>query len=290
MPPSQWIEKNMKDNDVPTLLNRELSLLKFNERVLAMAERETTPLLERLRYLCIVSSNLDEFFEIRISSLKEQQRQSPVLTGVDGRTPDQAFAEVQKAVHLLAHRQNQLYIDEILPRLDEEGVHVLRAGQWSDPVRDWMKAYFEEDVLPLLTPIGLDPARPFPRVYNKSLNFIVELSGIDAFGRQASIAILQAPRSLPRVVQVPAEIEGKPHCYVLLSSIIAAFVSTMFPGLMVKGCYHWRVTRNSDLFVDEEEITNLRKALQGELSQRNFGAAVRLEIDASMPEHLAQFL
>src|SRR5699024_1506879 len=177
MPPSQWIEKNMKDNDVPTLLNRELSLLKFNERVLAMSERDTTPLLERLRYLCIVSSNLDEFFEIRISSLKEQQRQSPVLAGVDGRKPQEAITEVQKAVHALANRQNQLYINSILPSLHEEGVHVFDASQWSEPVTGWLKSYFEADVLPVLTPIGLDPARPFPRVYNKSLNFIIELSG-----------------------------------------------------------------------------------------------------------------
>lgn len=286
----EWMVKNMKDTDVPPLLNRELSLLKFNERVLAMAERETTPLLERLRYLCIVSSNLDEFFEIRISSLKEQQRQNPVLVGVDGRTPDEAFTEVQQAVHALAQRQNRLYLNELLPRLRAEGVHILDADQWTPPVEAWLQTYFDDDVQPLLTPIGLDPARPFPRVYNKSLNFIVELAGVDAFGRQASIAILQAPRSLPRVVHIPQEISGESDCYVLLSTIIATFVASVFPGLSVRGCYRWRVTRNSDLFVDEEEITNLRKALQGELSQRNFGAAVRLEIDASMPEHLALFL
>lgn len=280
----------MMNPEVPTLLNRELSLLKFNERVLAMAESDTTPLLERLRYLCIVSSNLDEFFEIRVSSLKEQQRQSPVLTGVDGRTPHEVFSEVQKAVHVLADTQNHLYIHHILPSLHDAGVHVLDADEWSEPVATWLKDYFEADVLPVLTPIGLDPARPFPRVYNKSLNFIIELSGVDAFGREASIAILQAPRSLPRVVHIPPDIDGQAHSYVLLSTIIAAFVGHMFPGLAVQGCYRWRVTRNSDLFVDEEEITNLRKALQGELSQRNFGAAVRLEIDASMPDHLALFL
>src|SRR5690625_1298597 len=244
------------------MLNRELSVLKFNERVLAMAERDSTPLLERLRYLCIVSSNLDEFFEIRVSSLKEQQRQSPVLTGVDGRTPHEVFSEVQKAVHVLADTQNHLYIHHILPSLHDAGVHVLDADEWSEPVATWLKDYFEADVLPVLTPIGLDPARPFPRVYNKSLNFIVSLSGIDAFGRVASIAIVQAPRSLPRIFQVPPDICGIAHGYVMLTTVISAFINDLFVGLDVKGCYRWRVTRNSDLFVDEERSEEHTSELQ----------------------------
>lgn len=255
-----------------------------------MAERESTPLLERLRYLCIVSSNLDEFFEIRISSLKEQQRQSPLVAGVDGRTPDETFELVQDAAHALTLRQNDLFINHVQPALRQEGIEILDTPEWSEPVRTWVQASFERDVMPLLTPIGLDPARPFPRVYNKSLNFIVSLSGIDAFGRVASIAIVQAPRSLPRIFRVPPEISGIAHGYVMLTTVISAFMHELFVGLEVKGCYRWRVTRNSDLFVDEEEITNLRQALQGELSQRNFGAAVRLEIDKSMPDHLEQFL
>lgn len=276
--------------DVPLMLNRELSVLKFNERVLAMAERDSTPLLERLRYLCIVSSNLDEFFEIRISSLKEQQRQSPGATGADGRTPDETFDMVQAAAHALTLRQNDLFIRHVLPALREEGIDILDPSAWNPQVRAWLKERFDNDVKPLLTPIGLNPARPFPRVYNKSLNFIVSLSGVDAFGRVASIAIVQAPRSLPRIFQVPPEVCGIPHGFVMLTSVISAFINELFLGLEVKGCYRWRVTRNSDLFVDEEEITNLRQALQGELSQRNFGAAVRLEIDKSMPEDLEQFL
>lgn len=272
------------------MLNRELSLLKFNERVLSMAERDSTPLLERLRYLCIVSSNLDEFFEIRISSLKEQQRQNPSTTGVDGRTADETFELVQEAAHFLTKRQNDLFIHHVQPALREEGIEILDPSSWSDDVRNWVRERFESDIKPLLTPIGLDPARPFPRVYNKSLNFIVSLSGIDAFGRVASIAIVQAPRSLPRIFQVPPDICGIAHGYVMLTTVISAFINDLFVGLDVKGCYRWRVTRNSDLFVDEEEITNLRQALQGELSQRNFGAAVRLEIDKSMPENLEQFL
>ncbi|NYT60064.1 polyphosphate kinase 1 [Alcaligenaceae bacterium] len=274
----------------PTLLNRELSLLKFNERVMAMAENRTTPVLERLRYLCIVSSNMDEFFEIRISSLKEQQRQTPGVVGVDGYSPGEAFERVQLAAHELIDHQNSLLTNQVLPKLKAEGIALLDPASWSEALRDWAHAGFEREVMPLLTPIGLDPAHPFPRVYNKSLNFIVSLSGQDAFGRSASIAIVQAPRALPRVIKVPAEISGIPHGYILLTALISAFVGELFLGLDVKGVYQWRVTRNSDLFVDEEEITNLRHALQGELSQRNFGAAVRLEIDHGMPVDLEVFL
>ncbi|RTZ44668.1 polyphosphate kinase 1 [Candidimonas sp. SYP-B2681] len=274
----------------PTLLNRELALLKFNERVLAMAENRSTPLLERLRYLCIVSSNLDEFFEIRIASLKEQQRQNPEQVGTDGYTPGEAFERVQAAAHELVERQNSLLTHDVLPKLRIEGIALLDPPEWSEELRAWAQAGFFRDVMPMLTPIGLDPAHPFPRVLNKSLNFIVALHGQDAFGRSASIAIVQAPRALPRVIKVPTEISGIPHGYILLTALISAFVSELFPGLEIKGCFQWRVTRNSDLFVDEEEITNLRLALQGELSQRNFGAAVRLEIDHVMPGDLAVFL
>ena len=274
----------------PWLLNRELSLLKFNERVLAMAESPTTPLLERLRYVCILSSNLDEFFEIRISSLKEQQRQSPNLVGPDGMTPDQAFDNVQRAVHELVTRQYALLNDEILPAMQAEGIALHHASEWNPQQQEWAHEVFIRDVMPLLTPIGLDPAHPFPRVYNKSLNFIVSLSGADAFGRQASIAVVQAPRALPRLIKMPPELSGHPEGYILLTSLLRAFVGELFPGLEMLGCYQWRVTRNSDLFVDEEEVTNLRHALQGELSQRNFGAAVRLEIDKMTPPELETFL
>lgn len=274
----------------PSLLNRELSLLKFNERVLAMAENRSTPLLERLRYLCIVSSNLDEFFEIRISSLKEQLRQTPGLVGVDGYSPGEAFERVQRAAHELVDKQNSLLTNQVMPKLKAEGIALLEPSCWSEELHAWAHAGFHREVMPMLTPIGLDPAHPFPRVYNKSLNFIVALSGQDAFGRSASIAIVQAPRALPRLIKVPPEIAGIPHGYILLTALISAFVGELFPGLDAKGVYQWRVTRNSDLFVDEEEITNLRQALQGELSQRNFGAAVRLEIDQYMPPDLEVFL
>ena len=277
-------------SDSVTLLNRELSLLKFNERVLGMAMNQANPLLERLRYLCIVSSNLDEFFEIRISSLKEQERQFPNVPGDDGLTPSAAFELVQHRVHELVDRQYALLHKDIFPALRKQGVSVLAPREYSDAISAWARDVFLNEVLPLLTPIGLDPAHPFPRVYNKSLNFIVSLSGEDAFGRRASIAIVQAPRALPRLLEIPESVCGHRHCYTLLSSLMQQFSGELFPGMEVKGLYQWRVTRNSDLFVDEDEVTNLRQALQGELSQRNFGAAVRLEISEDTPVELEHFL
>ncbi len=271
-------------------INREISLLQFNERVQAMAQNQAVPLLERLRYLCIVSSNLDEFFEIRVSSLKEQIHQHAHQVGPDGLTPQQSFEHVHRTVHRLVDEQNHLLMETVLPALKAEGIGVLFPREWTGRLRDWAYQTFQREVFPLLTPIGLDPAHPFPRVYNKSLNFIIELEGEDAFGRLGSVAIVQAPRALPRLLPVPSEVCGLERGYVLLSSLISAFVGEVFPGMGVLGVYQWRVTRNSDLFVDEEEVTNLRQALQGELSQRNFGAAVRLEIDLSAPMHLAQFL
>ena len=274
----------------PLYFNRELSLLQFNERVLAMAERLDTPALERLRYVCIVGSNLDEFFEIRVSSLKAQIARNPNVVGPDGLTHEQAFEKVQQAVHILVQRQYNLLNEQVLPALKAEGVVLHQAFDWNAAQKKWAKEVFHRDVMPLLTPIGLDPAHPFPRVYNKSLNFIVPLSGEDAFGRKATIAIVQAPRALPRLIKVPPAVSGHPHGFILLTGFLRAFVGELFPGMQMEGCYQWRVTRNSDLFVDEEEVTNLRQALQGELSQRNFGSAVRLEIDHNTPPHIEAFL
>jgi len=283
-------DPNRESDNKSRLLNRELSLIKFNERVLAMAEHTDTPALERLRYICIVSSNLDEFFEIRVSSLKEQLRQHPTVVGADGLSAEQAFEKVQQAVHQLVQRQYDLLEDSVWPALRAEGILVHHAFDWNAAQTKWAHEVFTRDVMPLLTPIGLDPAHPFPRVYNKSLNFILPLSGHDAFGRKSTIAVVQAPRALPRLIKMPPAVSGQPNGYILLTSLLRAFVGELFPGMEMQGCYQWRVTRNSDLFVDEEEVTNLRHALQGELSQRNFGSAVRLEIDQTMPRHIEEYL
>lgn len=270
-------------------LNRELAQLAFNRRVLAQAEDPATPLLERLRFLCIVSSNLDEFFEIRVAGLKQQIAYGGI-PGPDGLSASEVFRAVSAEAHDLIARQYRLLNETILPALAKEGIRFLRRTHWNPAQAAWVRQYFFDHVMPVLTPIGLDPAHPFPRVLNKSLNFAVELEGKDAFGRSSGTAIVQAPRVLPRVIRMPSEIAGCDYGFVFLSSILHAHVGELFAGMTVKGCYQFRVTRNSDLFVDEEEITNLREALQGELSHRQFGDAVRLEVADNCPPEMTRFL
>lgn len=270
--------------------NRELSLLQFQRRVLAMAESPGVPLIERLRYLCIVSSNLDEFFEIRVAGLKEQLRQGITRTGIDGLPIDELLERIGHEVHALVARQYALWNETLIPALAREGIVFVRRTHWSDAQREWLTRYFVEQIEPLLTPIALDPAHPFPRILNKSLNFAVELEGKDAFGRTSGRAIVQAPRALPRVLRLPKGLSEHPYAFVFLSSIIHANVHRLFPGMHVKGCYQFRVTRNSDLFLDEEEIKDLRDALSGELRQRHFGDAVRLEVADNCSEQMARFL
>ena len=271
-------------------LNRELGQIAFNRRVLAQAENNAIPLLERLKFLCIVSSNFDEFFEIRVAGLKEQMKLDTPGFGPDGMVPHQVFKLVSKQTHELVARQYQLLNQEILPGLANEDIHFLRRSTWNDVQREWIKAYFFRELMPVLTPIGLDISHPFPRVLNKSLNFAVELEGKDAFGRSSGTAIVQAPRVLPRVIQLPAEISSSEYNFVFLSSILHAHVGELFSGMSVLGCYQFRATRNSDLFVDEEEVKNLRIALQGELPQRHLGNAVRLEVADNCPQHMSDFL
>ena len=271
-------------------INRELSLLAFNRRVLAQAADETVPLLERLRFLCIVSSNLDEFFEIRAAGLKEQIKLGGHATGVDGLFPQEVFRRVTAEAHQLIAEQYALLNQVILPALAEEGVSFLRRSLWTPEQAEWVRDYFFREVIPVLTPIGLDPSHPFPRVLNKSLNFAVELEGTDAFGRNSGAAIVQAPRALPRVIQLPKELTGVDHGFVFLSSVLHQHVNELFTGMQVLGCYQFRVTRNSDLFVDDEEVKNLRTALQGELPQRHFGDAVRLEVADNCSDVMAEFL
>ena len=271
-------------------LNRELGILAFNRRVLAQARNPATPLLERLRFLCIVSSNLDEFFEIRVAGLKEQVKLNSVATTTDGLTAREAFNLVTAAAHELVKEQYALLNDEILPMLAGEGICFFRRGDWTDAQCHWIREYFFREVMPVLTPIGLDPSHPFPRVLNKSLNFAIELEGKDAFGRSSGAAIVQAPRVLPRVIRLPKDICHCQYGFVFLSSILHAFVGELFEGMQVLGCSQFRVTRNSDLFVDEEEVKNLRTKIQGELPQRHFGDGVRLEIADNCSDTMTDFL
>ncbi|MBI2754671.1 MAG: polyphosphate kinase 1 [Betaproteobacteria bacterium] len=271
-------------------LNRELGLLEFNRRVLAQAADDAIPPLERLRFLTIVSSNLDEFFEIRVAGLKEQIKLGVKESGADGRSPADVFALVSAQAHALVGEQYRLLNEVLLPMLASEGIVFPKRESWTDAQRAWIRDYCFRELLPVLTPIGLDPAHPFPRVLNKSLNFAIDLEGRDAFGRKSRAAIVQAPRALPRLIRLPADVAGAPYAFVFLSSILHAHVDELFAGMQVLGCYQFRVTRNSDLFVDEEEIKNLRIAVQSELLHRHFGDAVRLEIVDTCSPQTVEFL
>ncbi|WP_158935083.1 polyphosphate kinase 1 [Burkholderia sp. S171] len=272
------------------LLNRELGILGFNERVLSQAADTAVPLLERLRFICITSSNLDEFFEVRMAGMQEQMRDNPGSLSPDGMSLQHVYDLVVERAHRLVHQQYVMLQNTVFPALESEGIYFHGVESWTEAQTDWARDYFQNELLPVLTPIGLDPAHPFPRVLNKSLNFVVELEGKDAFGRQAMMGIVQAPRALPRLVRMPEALSGYPHGFVLLSSLMQRFVDALFPHLVVRSCNQFRITRNSELFVDEDEITNLRVALQGELPARHLGNAVRLEVSAETPPHMIRRL
>jgi polyphosphate kinase len=278
------------DTSYNPFINRETSVLAFNRRVLSMALNSDFPLLERLRYLCISSSNLDEFFEIRYASLLELAKDPDARTKPDGMRPNDALTIVNEVAHTLVDDQYQTLQDVILPALEATGIRFLRRDRWTNAITEWVADYFDNELEPLLTPLGLDPSHPFPRLLNKSLNFIVPMSGRDAFGRLGELAVLQVPRALPRIIQLPESVSGGSHDFIFLSSAIHANVQKLFPGMSVKGCYQFRVTRNSNLFVDEEEVDDLLTALQGELSSRKYGNAVRLEVADNCPDSVAEYL
>lgn len=271
-------------------INRELSHLQFNIRVLEQALNEDYPLLERLRYLLIFSSNTDEFFEIRVSGLKQQIEFAREQVGLDGIRPTEVLKEISRLTHEHVARQYTIFNDIMLPALEEQGIHFIRRHRITEKQTLWVKNFFFQQVMPIISPIGLDPAHPFPRLANKILNFIVELEGKDAFGRETGMAIIPAPRSLPRIVCIPDNLcEKKGESYMFLSSIIHQHAEDLFPGMTIKGCYQFRITRNSDLSLDDE-VDDLALALQGELLTRRYGDAVRLEVADHCPQHLADFL
>jgi polyphosphate kinase len=236
-----------------------------------------------VRYLCIVSNNLDEFFEVRVASLLAQGdlAENPALAASLERISDECHSWSSSSTHPQT---------EVLPQLQAKGVHLVRHTDRNEAQRAWVKDYFEREVRPLLTPIGLDPAHPFPQVVNKSLNFIVSLSGKDAFGRGTAIAIVKAPRVLPRVIRCRTTVEAAAQSFCLLSSVIHSHIEDLFTGREVLAYSQFRVTRDSDLWVDEDEVKNLRQALKGELQGRQFGTSVRLEVAKNCPPELSQFL
>jgi len=270
--------------------NRELSLLKFNSRVLQQAKNDKHPLLERLMFLLIFSSNLDEFYEIRVSGLKKQLDFGRQRPGPDGKYAENLLKEIHEIVRHELDEQYRILNEDLFPSLTQENIHFLHRDKWDKNVIEWTKSYFYNEVVPVVSPLGLDPAHPFPRLVNKSLNFILSLNGKDAFGRDSGLAVVPAPRSLPRLIKVPKEIMPEDDNFVFLSSIIHAYVEEFFPGMTVSECHQFRVTRNSDLEMSNVEIQDVARALQGELHSRRFGTATKLEVGKECPEELTSFL
>jgi polyphosphate kinase len=284
----RWDDGSLTD---PRLyLNRELSLLCFTRRVLELARDPDVPLLERVRFLCISCTNLDEFFEVRVASIRQRLQHGATQPGADGLTPTATLEAVQSAVDELVAEQYRVLNEELTPALEAEQIRILKRSQWNGRQHRWLHRHFQRELMPVLSPLGLDPAHPFPRILNKSLNFAVQLDGSDAFGRDPGLALVRAPRSLPRLIRIPKSYSRGPNDFVFLSSILHAFISELFPGMQVRGCYQFRVTRNSELFVDEEEIEDLARALEGELLERGFAEAVRLELATNCPDEVAKLL
>lgn len=296
-PPADATPSDAMDQPQPTpdlrdpalYLNRELSQLEFNYRVLAQAMDPSVPLLERLRFLCISCTNLDEFFEIRVAAVRHQLDYGGSI-GPDGLGAATALKLIHEKASGLVEAQYRCWNEVLRPELGAAGIRILARDSWNARQQRWLRNYFRDEILPVLSPLGLDPAHPFPRILNKSLNIVVVLQGKDAFGRAGHMAIVRAPRSLPRIIQLPERVSGGAHDFVLLSAVLGAFVDELFPGMKVKGAYQFRVTRNSELFVDEEEVENLALALKDELAGRGFRRAMRLEIAENCPRPIVKTL
>lgn len=270
-------------------INRDLSALRFQLRVLAQAANVHHPLLERMFFLTIFSSNLDEFFEIRVAGLLQKMKQGDQVSSLDGRKPSEILQIISDIAHRAVREQYRMLNEDILPELAKHEIRYLRRDELNDEQRAWVREYFLSQVMPVLTPISIDPAHPFPRLVNKSLNFIVSLEGKDAFGRDINLAIVPAPRSLPRVIRLPDELtDGKEH-HVMLSAVIHENVGELFLGMKVTGCYQFRLTRNADLAL-ADDVDDIAKALEGELDNRRFGQEVRLEVTTNCPQEISDFL
>jgi polyphosphate kinase len=271
-------------------LNRELAQIEFNFRVLAQAQDAYMPLLERMRYLCLSISNLDEFFEVQVAILRHHVTFGDALAGPDGLPPSELLARIRTRVLELVSAQYSFWNEVLLPELEREGIRFIARDKWTLKQQRWLQGYFQNEVLPVLSPLGLDPAHPFPRILNKSLNFAVSLEGKDAFGREGHMALVRAPRSLPRIVRLPDQVAERPYDFVFLSSILHQFVDELFAGMRVTGAYQFRVTRNSELFVDEDDVENLALALRDELRGRGYARASRLEIADTCPKPVSDYL
>ena len=284
--PAETIDLNRHE----LYINRELSQLEFNLRVLAQAVDDSHPLLERLKFLLIFSANMDEFFEIRVAGLKKQIEFQRESTGPDGLRPRDVLDTILQRVHTAMNEQYAIFNDVLLPAMEQQRVHLLKRTQWTTEQRAWAHRYFRDHVQPVVSPIALDPAHPFPRLANKSLNFILALEGRDAFNRESGYAVVPMPRSLPRIIRMPARLTDGGDCFVFLSSIIHTNVQELFPGMRVTECHKFRVTRNADLEMNAAEVEDIALALKGELSSRRFGTAVKLEVSHDCPADMTDFL
>ncbi len=289
-PPWDDIDAQTRLREPRLFINRELSQLAFIQRVLMQTIDEQVPLLERLRFLCITCLLVDEFFEVRVASLKQRIQHGAATPEADGLTPSTTLQLIREQVLKLVREQYRILYEVLTPALKEENIRFLGEKDWTGRQRDWLHRHFRNELMPVLSPLGLDPVHPFPRILSKSLNLAVELRGKDAFGRDASMALLRAPRSLPRVIHIPSSYSRGPHDFVLLGTVLQAFVADLFPGMEILGSHQFRVTRNSELLVDEEEIENLANALQGELVERGYASAVRMETTSNCPQMLEKFL
>ncbi len=284
------IDARTRLRDPRLYINRELSQLEFIQRVLMQTVDEQVPLLERMRFLCITCLLVDEFFEVRVASLKQRIQHGAAIPEADGLTPSITLQLIRERVLLLVREQYRILHEVLTPALAAENIRFLGVKDWTGRQRDWLHRHFRHELMPVLSPLGLDPVHPFPRILSKSLNLAVELRGKDAFGRDANMALVRAPRSLPRVIHIPTSYSRGPHDFVLLGTVLQAFAADLFPGMEILGSHQFRVTRNSELLVDEEEIENLANALQGELVERGYAAAVRMETTSNCPQAMEKFL
>src|SRR3954468_22565774 len=269
-------------------INRELSWLEFNQRVLDEALDSGNPLLERVKFFCIVSSNLDEFFEVRVAGIKQQIESEVVARSIDGLTASEIFRAITKRVRQMVDQQYACWRGDLRPALAKSGIKFLNASELGDKDRAFVEEYYRAQVRPVLTPLAIDPAHPFPQLLNKSLNMMVQLEMTRDGETLKHLAVVQVPRVLPRLVKLPRENSAQE--YVFLGHMIGHFLADLFPGTSILGFWHFRVTRNSELYIDEEEVGNLLKAVENELHNRRKGDAVRLEIEKSMPEQLVDTL
>jgi polyphosphate kinase len=278
----------MTDFTPEHFLNRELSWLEFNQRVLAEAANPSNPLLERVKFFCIVSSNLDEFFEVRVAGLKQQAASDVAQRSMDGRTAHDILRAVTKRVRRMVEDQYRLWRGELRPSLANAGIRFLEYEELSEPDRTWLDQYYRAEIRPVLTPLAVDPAHPFPHLLNKSLNVGVSLD-IEQDGEIVSrLAVVQVPRVLPRLVRLPRKLEEMD--FIFLGTLVGRYLDDLFPGTKIRGQWRFRVTRNSELYVDEIDAGNLLKAVEEELRNRRKGEAVRLEVDEDCPQPIWQML